>query len=287
MNARCAALLLPLLVLTAAPRARAQAAGAPADASNDATLERVVVRNRLHTVQGRAEGSLSVGLNALSHLTTHYTLNAGLAYNLFETLALEGRAGYALSRHTGVARSLGENFLNSDRNIARTDELTDLWEMGPHGVVGVRWQPIYGKLSLLSELPAHFQAYLWGGAGVARFTRESVLQCGNEVRIPVGEGEQVVCDNRSDPFDRSTASESYWRTESRVAPVVSAAAGLRFFILERHGARVEVRDWVFRDAYREGVERAQWTQGLESGTPAGSPGLTHIIQFDLGYTFLF
>jgi outer membrane beta-barrel protein len=244
-------------------------------------LDPAAVRHRLYSSEGRLEASLTVGLPAREYLTAHYNLNVGLAYNVFQTLALEARGGYALSRHTGLARTLSESFLNREDKLV-TDELSDLWQMGAHGVVGARWAPIYGKLSLLSDGTAHFQAYLWAGGGLASLRRESIIQCSRVVDRVKG-----ICDNRTNPDDASTASESYWRTESRVAPVVSGAAGLRFFLSSGHALRFELRDWVFKDAYRVNVSRERWEAGEESGEPASNPGFTHLVQFDLGYTYLF
>ena len=244
-------------------------------------LDPAAVRHRLFSPEEHLELSLTVGAPTREYLTGHYNLNVGLAYNFFQTLALEARAGYALSRHTGLARSLSESFLNrEDKRI--TDELEDLWQMGAHGVVGARWAPIYGKLSLLADGTAHFQAYLWAGGGLATLRRESIIQCERVVDRARG-----VCDNRTNPDDASTATESYWRTDSRVAPVVSAAVGVRFFLSNRHALRFELRDWVFQDAYRVNLDRELWEAGQTSGEPASDPGFTHLVQFDLGYTFLF
>jgi outer membrane beta-barrel protein len=266
MNARLLAVLASLTFCLAATRAQAQ---------QDAVLENVVVRNRLFSVKGRPEVSLSAALNVTTHLTAHYNFNLGLAYNLLESLAVEGRAGYALSRHTGLAHSVAEQYL-IERSAATQ-------EMGAHAVGGLRWAPIYGKLSLLAEVPAHFQSYLWLGGGMARFTQESVVACLNVVNRDRG-----ICDNRSDENDRSTATERYWATDSRVSPVVSAAVGLRFFIGNHHGAKLELRDWVFKDKFRVDMVRAEYEGGNpETGTFEPSPGFTHIVQFDLGYTFLF
>jgi hypothetical protein len=35
------------------------------------------------------------------------------------------------------------------------------------------------------------------------------------------------------------------------------------------------------------LSRDDWEAGRETGKPASSPGLTHLVQFDIGYTFLF
>jgi outer membrane beta-barrel protein len=273
MNARTLRVIASLAISLAAPVAAAQ--------EDEEVLDNVVVRNRLYEPGGQLELSLGVGLPVQTHLTAHYFFNVGVAYNLFNTFALEGRAGYAASRHTGLARSISESFLDrQDKQV--TDELEDLWEMNLHGVVGARWAPIYGKLSLVSDLPAHFQAYLWAGGGLGSFQRRSIIQCTQVVDREMG-----ICDDRSAPDDRGSASQDFWKTESRVAPVVSAAVGFRFFVLDKHGVRLELRDWVFRDNYRVNLRRDDWEAGRETGEPAPSPGLTHLVQFDLGYTFSF
>ncbi|MDC0707210.1 outer membrane beta-barrel domain-containing protein [Stigmatella sp. ncwal1] len=267
---------LPVLAALTLAMTASSAAG-----QEEQLLEEAVVRNRLYRPAGNFELSPSVGVSFLTYLTAHYSFNVGLAYNLFDTFALEARGGYALSRHTGLARSISESFLDrEDKKV--TDELEDLWRMNLHGVVGVRWAPVYGKLSLLADVPAHFQAYLWVGGGVASLKRESLIQCGQVVDRSLG-----ICDDRTDPLDRSTANERFWVKESRAAPVVSAAVGLRFFAFERHGVKLEIRDWAFQDEYRVGLVRDEWEAGRETGEPAGSPGLTHLVQFDVGYTFLF
>ncbi|XXF81004.1 outer membrane beta-barrel domain-containing protein [Myxococcaceae bacterium GXIMD 01537] len=257
------------------------APGVRAQQAHEEVIDASVVRNRLFRPAGNFEVSAGVGVPVLTHLTAHYTFDVGLAYNLFDTLALEARAGWAASRHTGLANSISESFLDrEDKKV--TDEMEDLWQMSLHGVAGVRWAPVYGKLSLVADLPVHFQAYLWGGGGLGSFRRQSIIQCSRVVDRDLG-----VCDNRTDLMDRGSASESYWTTETRVAPVVSGALGFRFFVKQRHGLRLEVRDWIFQDSYRVGLSRDEWEAGRETGTPASSPGLTHLVQFDVGYTFLF
>jgi outer membrane beta-barrel protein len=271
MTARTLSLSASLVLLLTAMSAPAQ----------EQVLDPAAVRHRLFSPGEKLEASLTVGMPVRDYLTAHYNLNVGVAFNLFDTLGVEARAGYALSRQTGLARSISESFLNrEDKKI--TDELEDMWEMNLHGVMGARWAPIYGKLSLLADETAHFQAYLWGGGGLASLRRQSVIQCTRVV-----DRQQGVCDNRAEPGDSTTATESYWRTETRMAPVVSGAVGFRFFLGSGHAIRFELRDWVFADQYRVNVQREDWEAGRESGEPAPNPGLTHLVQFDFGYTFLF
>lgn len=277
MNTRrtLAALALVALSLSAPP------AAAQAPAQQDELIERVVVRNRLYSPRGRLEASVGTGLTLLSHFTDHYDFTLGVAYNLWDTLAVEGRGGYALSRHTGLANRISETFLRRT-DVRQTDEMEDMWQLGLHAAGGLRWAPVYGKLSLLADLPVHFQSYLWLGAGAGQLTRQSIIECTRVVDRDGG-----VCDNRTDPLDPSTATESYWQKESRAAPIASGAVGFRFFVGDRHGVRLELRDWAWMDSYRVENVRAEWEAGQPTGKAAANPGLTHLVQFDVGYTILF
>lgn len=240
---------------------------APLAAAQEEVLDTAAVRHRLYSTAGRLEVSAALGLPLNTYLTRHFNLEASAAWHLTGTLALEGRAGYALSSHTGLASSISQSFLaRVDKEV--TDELEDMWQMGLHGAAGVRWSPIYGKISLFTDATAHFQAYLWGGGGLAALQRESIIQC-------------------TEVVNRSQGLCNAWATESRLAPVGSVAFGMRFFFSGNHGVRLELRDWFFGDSYRTGLVRAEWEAGRPTGRQAPNPGLTHLVFLDLGYSFLF
>ena len=114
-------------------------------------LERVVVRNRLYRVAGRFEISPTIGFSLVDRLTSHINLTLGLGYHFSDSWALELRAGYAFSGHTSLADQVAADFLQ--KNIQLVDDLSSLWEMKGSAVLGVRWSPIYGKISLLAEVP--------------------------------------------------------------------------------------------------------------------------------------
>lgn len=266
MNMKSLRVLLVAAISLASTVAGAQQQP-PAD---DELIERVVVRNRLYTPSGKIELSPTVGLTLVNRLTDHYNFNLGVAYNLSDTLGFEVRGGYALSRHTGLARQVSEHLLMRDptREVRVTDDLTGLWEMKGNGVLGVRWAPLYGKISLLAELPVHFQAYLWAGAGAGMFDRQSIVYCAGGVNRSEG-----TCEN--------------WLRDSKVTWLGSAAFGMRFFTHQGGAIKVEVRDYLFPDSFLEGIDRAVAETGGATGTPATNPGLTNLVLVDLGYTFLF
>ncbi len=242
----------------------------PVSAWADEVLERVVVRNRLYNVAGRLELAPSVGFSFVDKLTSHITLGGGVAYNIFESLAVEGRANYVLSRHTGLADRISAKFLSRDPSfgLQQVDDLSDLWEMKWNVMGGLRWAPIYGKLSMLSELPIHYQTYLWVGGGLGGLHRESVVYCRS-----VASREAGTCND--------------WRTDERVSQVGSVALGMRFFVGKAGSLKLELRDYVFADQYLVEIDRLKAEMGEATGTPSDQVGLTHVFVFDIGYAFTF
>lgn len=224
-------------------------------------VEKVAVRNRLFSVAGRWEVGGNVGFSLLSRLTEHYNLNLSVAVNPVDWFAVELRGGYAISRHTSLADQIQTDFF-ANNTISKANDAADLWELTAHGVVGARFQPIYGKINLMSELPIHFQFYLWAGGGVGLLKRESMVLCAQ----------------------RTSAREcGAFQVDNKVSPLVSVALGFRFFVAQQHSVKFEVRDWSYLDSYLINVDRATGTGGTESP----NAGITNLVQFDLGYSFIF
>ena len=261
-----------LLLALSASAAWAQAA------SGEELVEKVVVRNRLFNVEGRFELGANVGFSMLSRLTDHYNLNVSAGYNFMDALALELRVGYAISSHTGLADDIADKFFAQSKTaIPNATDLQDLWEMKFNAIVGLRWQPIYGKLGLMAEVPVHFQFYIWLGGGVAMLNRTSVVICNQEgmVQNPDTGKNELKCVN--------------YLKDSKVGPLVSLALGFRFFLTNNQIVRFEIRDWSWIDSYLTGANRVA---ALNASNPTGngtpvSPGITNLVQFDLGYTFIF
>lgn len=232
-----------------------------AEEETEELVEKVAVRNRLFSVEGRWEVGANVGFSILSRLTDHYNLNLSVAVNPKDWFGLELRGGYALSRHTSLADQIQTDFF-ANNTISKANDAADLWELTAHGVIGARFQPIYGKINLMSELPVHFQFYLWVGGGAGYLKRESMVLCAERV---------------------SARECGAFLTENKVSPLVSVALGFRFFLLQQHSIKIEVRDWSYLDSYQVNVDRATGTGGMESP----NAGITNLVQFDLGYAFIF
>lgn len=250
-----------LMLLLAAPPGAALA--------EDEVIERVVVRNRLYDPAGRLELEPSVGFMLLTRLTDHWTLSGDAAFNVLTTLALEARASVAWSRQTGLAHRIAQQFLQRDPalGIELADDLSDAWQMRASAVGGLRWAPIYGKISLLAEMPVHFQAYLSAGLGMGSFHRQSLVYCRSLLSR-----------------DDGTCGE--WMTEDKLAGVGTGALGIRFFSSQQGSLRVEVRDHVFQDSYLVNIDRTLAEAGGDTGEPARA-GYTHLVMLDVGYAFTF
>lgn len=212
-------------------------------------VEQSAVRLRLFSVKGRFELGANAGISLMPRLTEHTVLGLSGAYNVKEWFAVELRAGGAISSNTALARDVQRSTLLS--STATMSDAADLWRLSWHGVVGARFQPIYGKFNLMGELPVHFQVWLWAGGGVAYLERESVAFCAT----PAGRG----C--------------AAFATQTGGSPLVSVALGLRFFLPQGHALKLEVRDWSYLDSY------------LTFRGPR--TGVTNLVQFEVGYAFIF
>src|SRR5690606_7102443 len=123
---------------------------APATAQaqrDDEIIDRVVVRNRKHTVWNTPEIAPSVGISLVNRMTQQYNFQLGIGFNFSEQWALDVRGGYALGGLTSVgeeARTRRQQFMA----VEPVDEFQDLWRMTWQALVMPRWSPIYGQLNV-------------------------------------------------------------------------------------------------------------------------------------------
>lgn len=252
-------------------------------------VEKVAVRNRLYTVAGRWEIGGNVGIAILSRLTDHYNLNLSGAYNFTDWLGIELRAGYAISAHTSLAKQIQSDFYSTNSQ-SKASDLSDAWMMKANAIVGLRFQPIYGKINLMAELPVHFQLYGWLGGGAGMFSHESITNC------PGGLTQSA---NGVKPKSASCTDTSAFFSEDKVSPIVSFALGFRFFVPgttsagnvvgQKHSIKLEVRDWSFLDSYYVNVDRVQTSAANPTAGGMLSPnaGITNLVMVDIGYSFIF
>ena len=257
--------------------------------------ERVVVRNRKFTVDGKFEASVMGGFTMVNYLTDHTNFRLNLAYNLAETLALEIGGGYALSKHTNVAEAASNEVVQSDPSSAQkiASDFEDLWRMTWQADVALRWAPIYGKINIAAEVPVHFQAYLLVGGGVGGMVRDSLVYC---IGTPSSR-KNAVC--TTTPGDAAPSNVLTPLHNAQVKPMFEAGGGMRFFINELVGLRIEVRDQAFPDSYRVKINRKNAEADLPAKTggdaaanpsvseAAPNPGFTHLVFLNIGVSFVF
>lgn len=278
MNARIArSVLVGLLLLGGSALAQEKSAGA--QAASEELVERAVVRNRLFAFDKRFEIGANFGYLLTARLVEAYNFNASIAFNVLETLGIELRLGYAYSQNTNLAAQVARDYY-APTATKTTNDLSDMWRMGPNAVIGLRWQPIYGKINIVSEFALHFQVYAWLGGGAALMGRDSVMICNQKgtggCAKFYGEGGALFGNDG----------------DLTVGPLVSAALGMRFAVprfMGRNTIKIEVRDYSFLDSYYTGVDNVA---AYNPGNPTGGgkrqqAGVTNQVFIDIGYAFVF
>ena len=250
--------------------------------AEDGLVERVAVKHRLFEVSGRWEVGVHAGVSLVSFLTDTYNFNLSVAYNPLEWLGVELRGGYALSFNNSVAEQVASRVYAL--TTTRLDELSGTWGLKANGLFGLRFQPIYGKLNLVADLPVHFQLYLWVGGGVASLSRISPTLCLYPKTSTQDPAQCVVRDGGTTRVEWA----NYFR-EQKLSPLVSLALGLRLFVAQHHLISLEVRSWSFSDSYYQQVNPGQVSPGNPTGGGQAAKGLllTHLAQLDLGYVVVF
>jgi outer membrane beta-barrel protein len=271
-------------------RAAAAALGLLASgAALAAAPEQVVVTHRLYNTDSRFEMSLLAGMSLNNKLTEHYTGWLTIAYNPSNNYAIEvvGLGSYA--RLNGVALQARDAVFQEPVVIgpkgsqvdAKADDFADLWQLRYGGMLAFRWNPVYGKINLASELPVHFNFFLSVGAGALGLHKDSVAFCVN------GPGK-----TGGDPTQRRSpdATCGQYLTEDSVKLGGTIAGGLRLWLNERWSLRAEVRDVTFFDSYRTDILRGDAESGVAPDSvsqQSSDPGISNIVEFSAGATVLF
>lgn len=241
-----------------------------ASAETEGKVEKVVVRNRIHHSQGQWEVNPGIGFSLSNQMTEHTNFELGLAYNLWESFALELRGGYALAGLSSVAKQVQQQYVGAiqqptdENSEQKYTDFADSWQLQWQAMVLPRWQPIYGKLNLVTELPVHFQGYLTAGGGLVGLHRQSAIY---------RQGAQFL-------------------EEDRQSPAFAGGGGMRFWMSDWAVLKIELLDIAFPDQFREGISRYQAsleTPGADPqvGKEVASPGLTSLLFLNIGTSFQF
>ncbi len=255
--------------------------------------EAVVVRNRLYTDSGDIEVGLVGGLSLQNSLTQAINPQIDVAIHFSEAWALDIMVGYAMggttdlqcqAQNPGATALAGKGcsgthsiFQGAASNPKTMSDLPNLWILnGPNAELGLRWEPIYGKLSLLTELPIHFKWYVQAAGGVAQFGHQSVSFC-TSYDASAGNG-------NGDCAQNSAGYETLYQTQ--YSWLASAATGLRFIFLGQGGLTLGLRDYLWSDSYPTSFTASQFGSSLPASVTVAH-GLTSSLFADIGLGWTF
>jgi len=244
-----------------------------------------VGRRRFETA-GRLELALLAGTPLNGRLTNqaHGWLSIAYAPSRIWAAELSFVAGVgALSGlgHQAQQSVFAQPILSAAPSGALSDvvatDLPGLWQLRRALLASGRFTPVYGKLSLFSSLELRFGLFATAGAGAVQLHRESIAFCSSGPGASTGTGPRTgqQCDA--------------WLAEDATRPALTLGVGARIWIDTRFSLRLEVRDVVFRDSYRTGIDRA----AAEAGQPPERvsrevwAGLMHEIEGMAGLAVMF
>ncbi len=259
--------------------------------------ESVVVRNRLYSDSQKFELKAVWDTSLNNSLTSMNNLQLSLSYHFHEAWAVELLLGYAFGGPTDLfcqaqnpsTAAQCQNGTHSIFNGAVANSKTyqtdfpNLWMLnGPNAMLGLRWEPVYGKLSLLTELPIHFKWFLSLDGGAASFTRNSVAFCDSyNAGAASGQGD---CNFNGSLGIYQTVQQNQWSW------LASAATGLRFIVLSRLSLEAAIRDYVWADSYPVNFSATDFSSAKSSTFPQNvkvATGVSNNIFADLGVSWTF
>jgi outer membrane beta-barrel protein len=281
--------------------------GLPATAAEP---EAVVVRNRLYADEHRLEVGLFDEIALSGSLTSVNIPELRVAYHFSEVWALDLFLGYAFGGVNGlfcaVQNITATNGCGDPSKLSASSrfrgarihntlatgysDLPDLWTPnGFNAQVAARWEPIYGKLSLLTEVPVHFKWFVGLGGGVAHFSRTSLNYCNKyDDAANAGSGD---CTQINNNYDTLKQDKYNW--------IANVGTGFRFIFAGSASLDVGIRDYIWADSYRTQILGSQFTPSsqpspypsptLTPGTLSGkeNTGITNSVFVDLGLTWTF
>lgn len=189
-----------------------------------------VVQERLYSFNGRFDVSVLAGVAMNAKLIDQYGLILQPAYHFTDAWALELTGGYVFAAEKrrltgGIREAIGGNG-------ELTSEFADMGTLEWLAQASIQWSPIYGKLSLASELPLHFGAYLSAGGGFVGTSRRSLVQCS------------------AGTTDANGYYDADCNVEKAARPSVGVGVGLKFYFADWGAVRAEMKDFLFPDQYR-------------------------------------
>lgn len=264
---------LPAALLVAGLAGASPASANPIPRDEGFMREPAAVQNRLFSLDGKNDLAAFFAFSVNANLTRqfHLMLNYDRGFNEYFALDVLAGGGYGgLNSFANKIRDAAQGFGGVsdpiDLGIVRED-LEDAGALLATGQLGLRFTPVYGKLSLFSELPVHFNAYIVGGVGAALVQYNGILKCGDQGL------NGKTCGEAADFFSETKPTLGF-----------NFGAGFRFFVNETISARIEFRDIVFPDHWYKNPNAD--VNASPDDAPQEQSGITHLPMLMLGVGFL-
>jgi outer membrane beta-barrel protein len=214
-----------------------------------------VVQNKLHPMTGLWE----VGGRLVTALNPAYVQHTGgmlsITYHPNESVDLGVDLLGNLARVSDLASRIRENLPTSTALAQWKNELANAEQVRWGAFAVVRVAPVYGKLSLASEVALHLQAYLLAGAGVGGIHKESINLCAASTG-----------NCQSGPF----------LTTDAVKPMGELGGGLRLYLGEKWSLLVELRELLYPTSLQVLTDPAVATSAVSKS------GLGNLAELSLG-----
>jgi outer membrane beta-barrel protein len=215
-----------------------------------------VVQNKLHPMTGLWE----VGGRLVTALNPAYVQHTGgilsITYHPNESVDVGVDLLGNLAQASDLASRIRENLPTSTALAQWKNELANAEQVKWGAFAVVRVAPVYGKLSLASELALHLQAYLLAGAGVGGIHKESVNLCA------AASGGNC----QGGPFLATDA----------VKPMGELGGGLRLYLGEKWSLLLELRELLYPTSLQVLTDPAVATSGISKS------GLGNLAELGLG-----
>jgi outer membrane beta-barrel protein len=241
--------LLPLLatatLLLAMPDARAAEGRGDFPPEDVESRPKDILQNRLYHLDGRVEVGAQVLMSMNDQFTQHLGLQVNAYYHIIEMLSVEVAGQFFFPRLTGESdlarriRQRGDANPQDGRADNRASEVTDRNELFWAVVGDAQWEPIYGKLSLFSDLDVHFKMYILTGGGVAGVQRTRLC----DGHIEEQQGAQTVR-RAVNPACTNLATGVPTGDATTLVPLLHFGGGWRFFINDMFSVKLELRSHV-------------------------------------------
>ena len=187
-------------------------------------VDLAVVQREAHALQGGEDPALlpvlvdkrygskhlhQLSLNFSTAMASKFVEATGVyatyGYNFTDLLGVEVGGGFFAGRESSIMAEVRQNFPGQE------PPLTDLYQLNWAVQADVVLVPLYGKMSLASEINPSYDLFILGGGGIAGLKRQ------------IGES-------------------ALGQSEKKISPMFNFGVGFRFYIVRWLGIRLELRD---------------------------------------------